>query len=63
MVPAFFIMLVVISLALRREGQVVREFLVVDLERGFLTQEEYKQVGFDFGKDGIIVQRLLTKLV
>ena len=27
MVPAFIIMLVVVSLALRREGQVVREFL------------------------------------
>ena len=45
MVPAFLIILIVILFALRREGQVVREFLVVDLERGFLTQEEYKQLG------------------
>ena len=52
MVPAFIIMLVVISLALRREGQVVREFLVVDLERGFLTQEEYKQLGSIIGRMG-----------
>jgi protease PrsW len=52
MVPAFLIMLVVISFALRREGQVVREFLVVDLERGFLTQEEYKQVGSILGRMG-----------
>jgi len=52
MVPAFFIMLAVISLALRREGQIVREFLVVDLQRGFLTQEEYKQLGSIFGRMG-----------
>ena len=52
MVPAFFIMLIVISLALRREGQVVREFLIVDLQRGFLTQEEYKQLGSIFGRMG-----------
>jgi len=52
MVPAFIIMLIVIALALRREGQVVREFLVVDLQRGFLTQEEYKQLGSIFGRMG-----------
>jgi len=52
MVPAFLIMLVVISFALRREGQVVREFLVVDLNRGFLTQEEYQQVGSILGRMG-----------
>src|ERR1051325_3107090 len=52
MVPAFFIMLIVISLALRHEGQVVREFLVMDLERGFLTPEEYKQLGSITGRMG-----------
>jgi len=52
MVPAFMIMLIVISLALRREGQVVREFLVVDLERGFLTREEYEQLGSITGRMG-----------
>ena len=52
MVPAFIIMLVVIGLALRREGQVVREYLTVDLNRGFLTQEEYKQLGSIFGRMG-----------
>ena len=52
MVPAFIILLVVISLALRREGQVVREFLVADLERGLLTREEYDQVGSIFGRMG-----------
>ena len=52
MVPAFIIMLVVIGFALRREGQVVRQFLVMDLERGFLNQEEYKQLGSIFGRMG-----------
>jgi hypothetical protein len=52
MVPAFLIILIVIALSLRREGQVVREFLVVDLERGLLTQEEYKQLGSILGRMG-----------
>ena len=52
MVPAFFIMLIVISFALRREGRVVREFLVVDLQRGFLTEEQYKQLGSIIGRMG-----------
>src|SRR5215208_2689305 len=52
MVPAFLIMLIVISLALRREGQVVREFLVTDLDRGILNQEEYKQLGSIVGRMG-----------
>jgi RsiW-degrading membrane proteinase PrsW (M82 family) len=52
MVPAFLIMLVVIGFALRREGQVVRQFLVVDLNNGFLTREEYDQVGSIFGRMG-----------
>ena len=45
MVPSFLIMLVVIALALRREGQVVRQFLVTDIERGLFTREEYEQLG------------------
>jgi RsiW-degrading membrane proteinase PrsW (M82 family) len=52
MVPAFIIMLIVISLALRREGQVVREFLIIDFERGMLTHEEYKQLGSILGRMG-----------
>ena len=52
MIPAFIIMLVVIGLALRREGQVVREFLVIDLERGTLTREEYDQLGSIIGRMG-----------
>jgi RsiW-degrading membrane proteinase PrsW (M82 family) len=52
MIPAFVIMLVVIGLALRREGQVVREFLIIDLERGMLTREEYDQFGSITGRMG-----------
>ena len=52
MVPAFIIILVVIAVALRREGQVIREHLVIDLHRGFLTDEEYKQLGSILGRMG-----------
>ena len=52
MVPAFIIILVVIAIALRREGQVVREFLVIDLERGLFTQDEYQQLGSILGRMG-----------
>ena len=52
MVPAFIIMLVVIAFALRREGRVVREHLVIDLERGFLTRDEYKELGSILGRMG-----------
>jgi len=44
MIPAFFIMLVVIILALRREGQIVREYLVPDYQAGLLTQQQYNQL-------------------
>jgi hypothetical protein len=52
MVPAFVIMLVVIGFALHREGKMVRQFLVIDLNRGVLTREEYDQVGSIFGRMG-----------
>jgi len=45
MVPAFVIMIVVIALALRREGEVVREFLLPDFQQGFFSDEEYRQLG------------------
>lgn len=44
MIPAFFIMLVVIVLGLRREGQIVREHLAPDFQGGLLTQQEYNQL-------------------
>jgi RsiW-degrading membrane proteinase PrsW (M82 family) len=52
MVPAFFIMFVVIALALRREGQIVREYLVPDFQGGLLTQQEYNQLGSIRGRMG-----------
>jgi hypothetical protein len=45
-------MLVVIGFALRREGKIVREYLVIDLDRGFLTQDEYKELGSILGRMG-----------
>src|SRR5688572_8024540 len=52
MVPAFLIVLVVIAVSLRREGQVVRQFLVTDIERGLFTREEYEQLGSITGRMG-----------
>ena len=52
MVPAFLIVLVVIALSLRREGQVVRQFLVTDIDRGLFTREEYEQLGSITGRMG-----------
>ncbi len=44
MVPMFFMILVVIFLALRREGRVVRDFLLPDYQRGLFTPQEYAQL-------------------
>ncbi len=44
MVPTFLIMIVIIILALRREGHLVKEFLLPDLHGGLLTQQEYTQL-------------------
>src|SRR5882762_2780568 len=44
MVPAFLILLVVIIFSLRREGRVVRDFLLPDVQRGMLTPQEYEQL-------------------
>ena len=52
MVPSFVILLIVIGIALYREGQLVREFLLCDLERGMLTRQEYDQLGSIFGRMG-----------
>jgi RsiW-degrading membrane proteinase PrsW (M82 family) len=52
MIPAFFIMLVVIILALRREGQIVREYLSPEHRGGLLTQQEYNQLGSISGRMG-----------
>ena len=52
MIPAFFLMLVVIALALRREGQIVREYLISDFQGGLFTPDEYKRLGSVFGRMG-----------
>ncbi|HKO98252.1 MAG TPA: PrsW family intramembrane metalloprotease [Pyrinomonadaceae bacterium] len=52
MVPAFFLMFVVIALALRREGRLIREYLAADFQTGFMTQKEYNQLGSIFGRMG-----------
>ena len=52
MVPAFLIVLVVIALSLRREGQVVRQFLVTEIEGGLFTSEEYEKLGSISGRMG-----------
>ncbi len=52
MVPAFFLMFVVIALALRREGRLVKEFLTPDFHAGLLTQEEYNRFGTIRGRMG-----------
>jgi len=43
MVPAFVIILIVIFLALRREGQIVRDFLLPDFQSGMFTPDEYQR--------------------
>jgi hypothetical protein len=52
MVPAFGIILVVIFLALRREGRIVKEFLVPDLQGGIFTPDEYNRLGTIRGRIG-----------
>ena len=37
--PAFLILLVVIGITLNREGKVVREYLLSDLQRGLFTRQ------------------------
>jgi RsiW-degrading membrane proteinase PrsW (M82 family) len=44
MVPIFLITLGIVFFALLREGRVVREFLMPDLQRGFFSQEEYNRL-------------------
>jgi protease PrsW len=52
MVPIFLITLGIVFFALMREGRVVREFLMPDLQRGFFTQEEYNRLSTIRGRMG-----------
>ena len=44
MVPIFVITLGIVFFALLREGRVVREFLLPDIQRGLFTQDEYQRL-------------------
>lgn len=44
MVPIFLITLGIVIFALLREGRVVREFLLPDLQRGLFTQDDYNRL-------------------
>jgi RsiW-degrading membrane proteinase PrsW (M82 family) len=44
MVPIFICTLIIIFIALLREGRTVREHLMCDLQRGLLSQEEYNRL-------------------
>jgi RsiW-degrading membrane proteinase PrsW (M82 family) len=61
MFPSFVIVLVVLGLALRREGRIVREFLLQDLERGLLNKLEYDQLGSIRGRLGSSFNALSQK--
>ena len=60
MIPVFVITLVSIIFAWRREGRVVREHLMSDLQRGIFSQEEYNRLGSVRGRMGASF-RALTK--
>jgi protease PrsW len=44
MVPVLLATLIVVVFAWKREGRIVREFLMCDLQQGMLTQDEYNRL-------------------
>lgn len=44
MMPVFVAVLVAVFFALRREGRIVRDYLLCDLQRGSLTKEDYERL-------------------
>ncbi len=52
MVPIFLITLGIVFFALFREGRIVREFLLPDVQRGFFTQDEYNRLTSIRGRMG-----------
>jgi hypothetical protein len=60
MIPTFVFALVSIIFAWRREGRVVREYLMCDLQRGIFSQEEYNRLCTVSGRMGASF-RALTK--
>lgn len=58
MVPIFVAVLVSIFFALRREGRVVRDFLLYDLQRGLFTPEDYNRLCTVTGRMGASMRAL-----
>jgi RsiW-degrading membrane proteinase PrsW (M82 family) len=52
MVPIFLITLGIVFFALMREGRIVREFLLPDMQRGLFTPEEYNRLTTIRGRIG-----------
>ena len=51
--PAFVITLMVVFFSLRREGQIVREFLYPDFQKGLFDQQEYEKLCTIRGRMGM----------
>jgi signal transduction histidine kinase len=60
MIPIFILALVSIIFAWRREGRVVREYLLPDLQRGIFSQEEYNRLGSVRGRMGASFRALTS---
>ncbi|MBV9210007.1 MAG: PrsW family intramembrane metalloprotease [Acidobacteria bacterium] len=58
MVPIFITALIVVFFAWRREGRIVREFLLPDFQRGMLTQDEYNRLCTVSGRMGLSFRAL-----
>lgn len=52
MVPAFVAFWLVVIFALRREGRIVRQYLTPEFERGWLTSQDYQNLGSVRGRLG-----------
>lgn len=60
MVPIFVAVIVSIFFALRREGRVVRDFLLYDLQRGLFTTEDYNRLCSVGGRMGASMRALTS---
>lgn len=59
--PAFIITLMVIYFSLRREGQIVRQFLYPDYQKGFFEPVEYEKLCSIRGRMGLSWNAMSTK--
>src|SRR5437763_10306382 len=51
--PAFIVTLMVIFFSLRREGEIVRQFLYPDFQKGFFDPQEYEKLCTIRGRMGM----------